>query len=59
MPKPCAMLIFDRKASAGGPVVFRACGAPSTMMVMIRGDYMFRVCSRHNGRLERAGVTNA
>ena len=59
MTHTCAVLIFDRKATAArpsGPVVFRACGAPANSIITMNGDHLFAVCSRHNHRLERAGV---
>jgi hypothetical protein len=59
MTNPCAVLIFDRKASVTGPVVFRPCGAAANQIVSITGDHLFAVCSRHNARLERAGVKAA
>jgi hypothetical protein len=62
MSHPCAVIIFDRKATAekrGGPVVYRPCGAPAHFIVSISGDHLFAVCSRHNDRLDRAGVKAA
>ena len=56
---PCAVLIFDRKASATGPVVFRPCGAPANYIIVIGNDHLFATCARHNDRLERAGVRAA
>jgi hypothetical protein len=54
---PCAVLIFDRKAtSSEGRVVYRACGAPANSVIVMHGDHLFAVCGRHNGRLARAGV---
>ena len=60
MNKPCAVLVFDRKATdAAGRVVTRPCGAPAIYIVIIGGDHLFATCSRHNNRLERAGVRAA
>lgn len=53
----CAVLIYDRKqTNEKGRVMFRSCGAVANATVIMRGDYLFSVCWRHNGRLERAGV---
>ena len=62
MTNPCGVLIFDRKATAarsGGPVIFRPCGAPANYVITIGNDHLFAACSRHNDRLERAGVRAA
>ena len=58
---PCGVLIYDRKATAerGGPVIFRPCGAPANYIVSINNDHLFATCSRHNDRLDRAGVRAA
>jgi hypothetical protein len=56
---PCGVLIIDRTASAKGPDEFRPCGAPANYVVVIGNDHLFATCSRHNHRLERAGVRAA
>jgi hypothetical protein len=57
---PCSILVVDLKASkGGGSVVIRPCGSPNTHVVIIGGDHLFAICSRHNARLDRAGVKAA
>ena len=45
----CGIVIYAEKEH-----VIRNCGAPSTHALIVRGDQLFSVCSRHNRRLERA-----
>lgn len=54
--RPCALLIFDRKLSRDGPIVFRACGFLTWGVVSVHGDMLFAACGRHRGRLSKLGV---
>lgn len=54
----CAVLIYDRKASAAtGTMVRRPCGAKTTTVVAsISGDAVFAACHRHERRLVLIGI---
>ena len=54
-PNPCAVLTARER---DGRVYFEPCGASSRYVIKIGGDSLFSACHRHNGRLERAGVTD-
>ncbi len=56
----CGVLIYDAKASGATPsVVIRPCGAPANRTIVIGHDTLFAACSRHDRRLDRAGVRAA
>jgi hypothetical protein len=51
MKNRCAVLILRRKGDA---YRFEACGAVAVYILIIKNDHLFAVCSRHDGRLDRA-----
>jgi hypothetical protein len=48
-PVRCGIVIYDEKIRA-----IRSCGAAADHTIIVRGDYLFGTCARHNRRLERA-----
>lgn len=53
MSLTCGVLVWDRKATEHGVVVFRTCGATTEQTVEIGGDHLLASCSRHNRRIDR------
>jgi hypothetical protein len=51
MDKPvrCGVVIYDERQRR-----VRTCGQAADHTIIVRGDYLFATCARHNRRLERA-----
>ena len=45
----CGIAVWDNEARA-----VRSCRGKATQVLVVRGDYLFTVCQRHEGRVSRA-----